>query len=67
MEYPAPVVEKWVRSDGEWYFLPDSKVEGKNIAGEAASTQVLIPTAPPASASPPTQPAADKDNKENHQ
>lgn len=66
MEYSAPVVEKWVRSDGQWYFLPDSKVEGKNIAEQAASTQVPTPApAPAVPASSPTQPPADKDNKEN--
>src|SRR5579883_2601661 len=26
MEYSAPVTEKWVRSDEQWYFLPESKV-----------------------------------------
>ena len=66
MEYAAPVVEKWVRSDGQWYFLPDSKVAGKNIAEEAASTQALTPApAPAAPASSPAQPPADN-NKENH-
>jgi len=67
MEYAAPVVEKWVSSDGQWYFLPDSKVEGKNVAEEAASTHALTPPlAPAASAPSPAQPAADKGNKENH-
>ena len=65
MEYPAPVVEKWIRSDAQWYFLPDSKVEGKNIAEEAASKQAVPPApAPAASPSPPAQPPAD--GKEDH-
>ncbi len=67
MEYAAPVVEKWVRADAQWYFLPDSKVEGKNIAEEAASKQTVAPvpapTAPPSS---PALPAEDKNNKEDH-
>jgi len=47
MEYPAPVVEKWVRSDGQWFFLPDSKIDAKSVADQAASA--AAPTAAPAS------------------
>ncbi|MBS0566725.1 MAG: hypothetical protein JSS59_04845 [Proteobacteria bacterium] len=48
MEYPAPVVEQWVRSDGEWYFLPDAKIEAKSIAEQAASQAAAQTPAPAA-------------------
>lgn len=72
MEYPAPVIEKWVHSEGQWYFLPDSKVDGRSIAEQAASIRAPAPapaSAPapgsvPAATTPPSAPPATESGKE---
>lgn len=63
MEYPSPIVEKWVRSEGQWYFLPESKIEPKDIAGQAAAAPAPGADAP-ANAAPPA--AADDSAKNSH-
>ncbi|MFT3790119.1 MAG: hypothetical protein QM741_03385 [Rudaea sp.] len=59
MEYPAAVVEKWILSEGQWYFLPKSKVDAKGIAEQAeAKPAAQAPqSVPPAQ----TPPAGDQD------
>lgn len=51
MEYTAPVVEKWVRGDGQWYFLPESKIQAKSIGGQAEASEGKTPAAAPGPAS----------------
>ncbi|HEX7917668.1 MAG TPA: hypothetical protein VF497_18095 [Rudaea sp.] len=67
MEYPAPVVEKWVRSDGQWFFLPDSKIDAKNVVDQAASPAAPASTLAPEPAKDAAPPAAaGADPKDGH-
>lgn len=62
LQLETPLTEQWIASDGQWYFLPDSKGapaaagpaahNGGNQAG-AALQAPLPPPMPPASAPPP--------------
>jgi hypothetical protein len=65
MEYTTSVAEKWVRGDGQWYFLPDARVSARGIAGQAAEDKAAqtkdLPTPPPSEqqASPSPQPPSE--------
>lgn len=65
MEYAAPVIEKWVRSDGQWYFLPEAKIEAKNIAeqAEAKNAQESAPPPAPSEQTPAPSDSGKKDQK----
>lgn len=39
LELAAPVTEKWIQSDGQWFFLPDAKINPQGIAEEAAGAK----------------------------
>ena len=47
MDIELPVTEKWVRSDAQWFFLPDAKIDPVGVAkaAEAASESKLPPAA----------------------
>jgi hypothetical protein len=67
VDYPSPVTEKWIRSDGQWYFLPDSIGAGQGLAGpklsaENPSAMPPMAAAPIDSAAAPA-PSADNDDK----
>ncbi len=61
IEHEAPVTERWVASEGQWYFLPDSRIERTDSGQEASSSPPASTPAPAAGAPavPPEQPAAD--------
>ena len=54
VEHEAPVTEHWILSEGQWYFLPDSRLEATPAAnaGQAQPVQTV-----PQAAIPPAQPA----------
>jgi len=63
------VTEKWVRSEGQWFFLPDVKINPQGIAKEAsdATSEAKEPSSPaaqqnPAPSAPP--PAAEEGKKD---
>ncbi len=39
MEYTAPVDEKWILSDGQWYFLPDARINAGSVAAQSEARQ----------------------------
>jgi hypothetical protein len=54
VETEAPVVEHWIASDGQWYFLPDSRIQP---AGVSATAHPATPVG--ANPAAPVQPAAE--------
>ena len=61
MEYASPIDEKWIFSDGQWYFLPESKINAGNIAVQSeAQHGAAAPSAEPS----PNAPASAGGNKE---
>ncbi|MBS0591433.1 MAG: hypothetical protein JSR65_12460 [Proteobacteria bacterium] len=63
LQIDLPVTEKWVRSDGQWFFLPDAKIDPVGVAKvvEAASEAKESPAAKdlpasPEQTTPPAQP-----------
>ena len=68
IEHEAPVVEHWVASDGQWYFLPDAKLQSApeqvpNLPmqlPQAAQGEHAAPGVPPAAA--PVEPVANPAN-----
>lgn len=58
VEHEAPVTEHWILSEGQWYFLPDTRLEPAPAVG-AGPAQPTLPVAPDAlrPGSPPPPPA----------
>lgn len=48
IEHEAPVVEHWIASDGQWYFLPDSRIQPAevNAAAQPAAPAPANPAQP---------------------
>jgi hypothetical protein len=47
IEHEAPVIEHWISSEGQWYFLPDSRIQPTEVTtGEAPATAVPAPVQP---------------------
>ena len=68
LEYPAPVTETWVQSEGQWYFLPDSQVKPAVVGQELRSEESAQATAPavtPPVAAPAAASDTEKDKKNN--
>jgi hypothetical protein len=68
IDYSGPVIETWVRSEGQWYFLPDSQVKPGVVGQELRSeenAQADAPAPAPSSATPATTSGAEKDKKNN--
>ncbi|MBN8885876.1 MAG: hypothetical protein J0I77_09170 [Rudaea sp.] len=55
IEHSGPVTERWVRSDGQWYFLPDSQIKAESLS-EQVKAEVGQPSVPAAEAPASTQP-----------
>ena len=69
LELEAPVTEKWVRSEGQWFFLPDVKINPQGIAKEAsdATTEAKEPSSAGAQENPapsPLPPPAEEGKKD---
>lgn len=64
LELQSPVTEKWVRSDGQWFFLPDAKINPEGIAKEAAEAKSEAKEVPGATTAPQDPAAAAKDKKD---
>ena len=64
IEHEAPVSEHWIASEGQWYFLPDSRIEATSVSASdrppgQTQPQVLPPLANPSTrenAPPPATP-----------
>lgn len=46
LQVQTPLVEKWIASDGQWYFLPDVQIS-------SAISDLVEPATPPTSSAPP--------------
>ena len=66
IEHEAPVFEHWIASDGQWYFLPDSRIEPTSVSAneQAPTSQSRSPAAsnPPPSRDPGPPPATPPQN-----
>ena len=58
IEHEAPVIEHWIASDGQWYFLPDSRIQPANAGADQPAPPPVPATAGPGapSAQPPATP-----------
>ncbi len=52
IETEAPVIEHWIASDGQWYFLPDSRIQPADVSATAQPGAPTVAPAQPAAAPP---------------
>ena len=64
MEYAAPLDEKWILSDGQWFFLPETRINPGKVAAQSEASQEAGAQTEPLKTAPP--PAADDKAKEDH-
>jgi len=65
IEHEAPVVEHWIASDGQWYFLPDSRL-GSAEASATAQPGQMPAVNPAANPGTPSTPAAGTEPPSGH-
>ena len=59
LETDTPVVEHWIASDGQWYFLPDSRIQPADVSATAQPTAPVVanPAANPTTVQPTPAPS----------